>query len=236
MNKIKWRHLSVLIILMVLGVSNRNTAAHSTDTGGRWHKEIRSIEQRYDGRCPAGVVVFTGSSSIAAWTTLAADMAPLKVVNHGFGGATVSDVTRYADRIVAPFKPKAVVVFAGTNDINGIPGKTHTAGRVFRDVTVLFDKIRSRLPRVPIYYISITPTELRWRVWPEARQANARIQAFCRKHEGLHFIDITPHVMNEKGKPNNTLYKADRLHPNRSGYKVWTSAIRPVLLRDLYGK
>jgi lysophospholipase L1-like esterase len=235
MKKIKWRHLLVLILFMLLGVSNHNMVAHSIDTG-RWKKEILSIEKRYNGRYPSGVIVFTGSSSILGWRTLAADMAPLVAVNHGFGGARVSDVTYYADRIITPFKPKAVVLFAGTNDLNGIPGKTHTAEQVFLDVTAFFSTVRSQLPAVPIYYISITPTELRWKVWPEAKKANALIQAFCRKHKSLYYIDITRDLMNKKGKPNDLLCKSDRLHPNMSGYKVWTSTIRPILFQDLYGK
>lgn len=232
MNRINLPQLVIVIVILALGVTYESLTAHSTHTGA-WQTEIVSIENRYNGRYPEGLVVFTGSSSIAAWKTLAGDMDPLAVLNHGFSGAKVSDVTRYADRIIAPFKPKAVVLFVGTNDINGIPGKSHTADQVVRDVIALFDQVRSRLPSVPIYYISITPTELRWHVWPEAQQANARIQAYCRKHESLHFIDITPNLLNENGAPDTLLYKPDRLHPNKRGYDIWTSVIKPVLLRDL---
>ena len=46
-------------------------------------------------------------------------MAPLPAVNRGFGGALIDDVVRYADRIVVPYQPAAVVLFAGTDDIGG---------------------------------------------------------------------------------------------------------------------
>jgi len=35
----------------------------------------------------AGVIVFTGSSSVRFWDTLADDMKPLDVINRGFGGS-----------------------------------------------------------------------------------------------------------------------------------------------------
>ena len=44
-------------------------------------------------------------------------MAPLPVLRHGFGGAKLNDVVYYAERLVSAYRPRAVVVFAGTNDI-----------------------------------------------------------------------------------------------------------------------
>ena len=41
-------------------------------------------------------------------------MQPLPVVQHGFGGAKLADVAYYAERLVNDYRPRAVVVFAGT--------------------------------------------------------------------------------------------------------------------------
>ena len=49
-------------------------------------------------------------------------MAPIPVVQHGFGGAKLNDVAHYAQRLVSNYQPRAVVVFAGTNDVH--PGAT----------------------------------------------------------------------------------------------------------------
>jgi len=59
---------------------------------------------------PEGVIVFTGSSSITLWDTLEQDMAPLPVVNRGFGGSRIHQVVHYVDRIVVPYHPRAVVL------------------------------------------------------------------------------------------------------------------------------
>jgi hypothetical protein len=66
-----------------------------------WKKAIRRFEESDRAHAPQpGVIVFTGSSSINFWKTLAQDMAPLNVVNRGFGGSQMAHVTHYATRIV----------------------------------------------------------------------------------------------------------------------------------------
>ncbi len=85
-----------------------------------WEGEIRRLEKQ-DRRAmpPAGGTVFTGSPSIRFWKTLTQDMAPLPVVNRGFGGSQIHQVTHYARRIISPYKPRIVVLYAGENDIAG---------------------------------------------------------------------------------------------------------------------
>ena len=100
-----------------LAVGMMRAAFHDPNA---WEGSIRKFEAR-DRDCPpaSGGIVFTGSSSFTLWSTLEQDMAPLPVINRGFGGAFMGDVVRYADRIVLPYEPSAVVLFAGTNDIAG---------------------------------------------------------------------------------------------------------------------
>ena len=88
-----------------------------------WEHSIRAFEARDRRRTPdQDAIVFVGSSSFTLWSSLEEDMAPLPVINRGFGGALIDDVVHYADRIVVPYQPSAVVLFAGTNDIAG-PGR-----------------------------------------------------------------------------------------------------------------
>src|SRR5512136_3175724 len=76
-----------------------------------WESTIRKFEARDRIQPPpADVIVFTGSSSITFWSTLEQDMAPLPVINRGFGGSRIDDVVYYADRIVIPYHPRAVVL------------------------------------------------------------------------------------------------------------------------------
>ncbi len=180
---------------------------------------------------PTNVVVFTGSSSITFWSTLEQDMAPLPVINRGFGGSHMNDVVYYAPRIVVAYRPRAVVLFAGTNDIAG--SKPKTAQEVFDGYRAFVKVIHAALPDTPIYYISITPTPSRWKLWPIVQEANRLIGAHAATDPRLHYIDMTDVILGADGKPDRSLFRIDRLHPNKKGYAVWTAKIKPILLADL---
>ena len=84
----------------------------------RWEKEIAAFEASDRKKSPPkGAILFVGSSSIRYWTNLAADFPELKVINRGFGGSHVADTTYFADRIIFPYEPSKIVVYAGDNDI-----------------------------------------------------------------------------------------------------------------------
>ncbi|WP_181438550.1 GDSL-type esterase/lipase family protein [Paenibacillus sambharensis] len=194
---------------------------------------MRRIEAGYAGHYPHGAVVFIGSSSIRAWRTLESDMSPFKAINHGFGGSGIRDAIHYIDRLVTPFHPTAVVCFTGTNDINGIPGKTRTGREVYKDTVIFIEQVQRSLPGIPVFYVSITPTELRWKVWDEARMANKLIRTYCDKHKDAYYIDLAGRMVNAQGRPDAKYYKKDRLHPNEAGYKVWTEVIKKALAEKL---
>jgi hypothetical protein len=90
-----------------------------------WGFQISAYEKADRVNPPkAGVLVFTGSSSIRFWDTLANDMRPLEVINRGFGGSQIAHVNQYASRIIIPYRPRAVVLYAGDNDLSWPWSKT----------------------------------------------------------------------------------------------------------------
>ncbi len=197
-----------------------------------WESDIQKFEG-HDRQVPPppGVIVFTGSSSITFWSTLEQDMAPVPVINRGFGGSHMNDVVHYASRLVNAYRPRAVVLFAGTNDISG--SKPKTPQQVFDGYRAFVAAVHTSLPDVPIYYISITPTPARWQYWPIVNETNCLIKAHTATDPHLHFIDMTDVIMGPDGKPQRSLFRFDRLHPNKKGYAVWTAKIKPILLTDL---
>src|SRR4051812_15130658 len=84
-----------------------------------FESEIRAFEAAdRQSPPPSGVIVFVGSSSIRKWTSLSADFPGHTVLNRGFGGSQVADSVAYADRIVTPYAPPLVVMYAGSNDLH----------------------------------------------------------------------------------------------------------------------
>jgi lysophospholipase L1-like esterase len=201
-----------------------------------WLPAIEAFEARDLSRPPApGGIVFTGSSSIRFWRELEADLAPLPVIRRGFGGARMSDMVHYVDRVVLPYRPSVVVLFAGTNDLAGF--SSDGTPEEIRDGWVRFTSaVHAELPEARIYFLSITPTRMRWKHWPEARRANELVAAQARTDERLGYIDATDHFLAQDGRPDPRFFRFDRLHLNRRGYGVWASVIRPVLEAEPVGQ
>src|SRR5262245_49904721 len=63
-------------------------------------------------------IVFAGSSILRRWTALATQMAPLRVVNVSLDGATTYDLLGMLASRVIPRKPKVVVYYGGSNDVD----------------------------------------------------------------------------------------------------------------------
>jgi len=196
-----------------------------------WEGSIRRFEASDRRSAPAaGGIVFTGSSSFTLWSTLERDMAPLRVINRGFGGAMIDDVVRYADRIVVPYRPSTVVLFAGTNDISGpSPASPEYIAERF-DAFVA--RIHEALPRALVFYVAITPSRARWGLWPVAQRANRLIEERVLANPRLRFIDLTSRLLDRDGLPDRTLYRSDGLHPSKRGYEVWAAAIRSELEKE----
>jgi lysophospholipase L1-like esterase len=204
------------------------TAAILAGTVGRsqfWQFQIAGYERADRASSPKpGVIVFTGSSSIRLWKTLEEDMKPLDVINRGFGGSQVAHVSYYARRIVTPYRPRAVVLYAGENDL----GFRKSPEAVLHDIKQLVSIVNGDLPETWIYYISIKPA--RWGSWPLKDQTNRMIAEYVLTQERMQFIDVSSAMLDSHGEPRRELYGWDPIHMNQSGYALWTSMIKPKLM------
>jgi lysophospholipase L1-like esterase len=180
------------------------------------------------------VVVFTGSSSIRFWSTLAADMAPLPVVNRGFGGAQLHQVAYYAGRLILPYHPRAVVCYAGENDLVGAlfsPAKS--PAQVAAAYARFCEQVQAALPAAGIYFISIKPPAAPRAYWPAMQAANQLIREYCAADPRLHYIDIVSAMLDARGQVRADLYRWYGRHLSAKGYAVWTAIVQPILAADL---
>lgn len=173
---------------------------------------------------PRHGVLFVGSSSIRLWETLATDFPGVPVINRGFGGSELRDSTFYADRIVIPYAPRQIVLYAGENDLQ----MGRTPQQVAADFRAFVARARRDLPKVRIAYISNKPSPLRVGLLEAQRQANALIKA---EAERLHvdYIDVFTSMLDANGLPRGELFVEDRLHMNRAGYELWRQKVAPYL-------
>ncbi len=192
----------------------------------KWENEIAAFEKADAQNPPAkGGIVFVGSSSIRMWKTLGQDFPQHRVLNRGFGGSEIADSVHFADRLVLPYAPRMVVLYAGGNDLNyGRP-----PAEVFADFKAFADKVRAALPAAEIAYISSAGNPARWAQVEKVKALNGMIAGFIKEQPNMKFIDVFTRMLGDDGLPKPDIFIADKLHMNAEGYKIWTEVIRPLL-------
>jgi lysophospholipase L1-like esterase len=192
----------------------------------RFEADIRAFEAADRASPPplAGVV-FVGSSSIKNWTEVAADFPGVPVLNRGFGGSTLADVVHYADRIVLPYRPHLVVLYAGDNDM--VEGRT--PAQVLGDYRAFVARLRSAWPEARIVYVSIKPSPSRRRYIDRVRETNQLIRSEIARDTLQAYVDVFTPMLDAAGQPRPELFEADSLHMTRAGYLLWRALLAPVV-------
>jgi hypothetical protein len=114
---------------------------------GFWATDIAAFAAAdRDHPPPERPIVFVGSSSIRLWSTLQTDMAPLPVLNRGFGGSQLSQVVYYVDQTVTHYRPRAVVLYAGDNDLDGRFRTGKTPADVAREFRAFVARVEAAVP------------------------------------------------------------------------------------------
>lgn len=222
-----WR---LLLALVVLTLAFHEMHFRSTVLAQGWESDIRAFEKQDQANPPKpGSIVFTGSSSFVRWHSLAEDMKPLPVLNRAFGGSQYTDVNQYAARTVIAYRPPAVVVYAGDNDL-AAPGP-NTPESVAKQVQRFVEIVHGQLPDTWIYVLSIKPSYLRWDAWQRMKAANQLIEAYLRTQPRTQYVDVATPMFGGRGKPPRDLFVEDGLHPTDKCYALWTSILKPILMK-----
>jgi lysophospholipase L1-like esterase len=201
--------------------------APDRDDSNRWEPTIRKFEDADKlTPPPQNAVVFIGASSIVRWNLPESfpELGP-RAINRGFGGSLAADSTRYAERIVIPYKPRIVVFYAGDNDVEA----NHTPEQIAGDFAAFERTVHAALPATEIIFISIKPSTRRWPWIEQITGANALVRQYCATHAHLGFVDIVARMIGADGKPRKELLLDDGLHMTPAGYRIWNDALRPLL-------
>jgi lysophospholipase L1-like esterase len=193
----------------------------------KWESQVASLVRHAPSR-PAPIICI-GSSSFTMWPSLDADVGSLGVLNHGFGGAEISDCNFYWARLVTPFRPKLVVLCAGDNDLAN--GKSATA--VLADFAESVRLARVTAPPAKTLFISIKPSHARWSFFDVQTAVNDAIRHRAASDPRVGFIDIRPAMLGADGRPRTELFAEDGLHLSAAGYAAWAAVLGPHLRAEL---
>ncbi len=193
-----------------------------------WEPVIQSFEQ-WDRQHPPLIreTLLVGSSSVGMWPTPEADFAPIPLVRRGFGGSTMADLLYYYDRVVMPYRPRAIIVYEGDNDV----GNGKSPIEVLAEFQTFVNRVRATLGDAKIYFIALKPSPCREPMFPAFRQTNRLLAELAVRTQGVMFINIWDAMLNADGSPRKELYLEDMLHMNAKGYELWTSIIKPIVAK-----
>lgn len=170
-----------------------------------------------------GSTLFTGSSTIRFWKTLATDLGDSTVINTGFGGSKASDLETHLFPLVIQFEPSRVFIYEGDNDI--------WAGIGVADILTSLDNIVTRLqlidPEMEIYLIGAKPSPSRWDKKASYQIYNQKLSEYCLAKEKVEYVDTWKALTDSAGNPRPELFIEDQLHLNQLGYEIWKGIFQP---------
>jgi lysophospholipase L1-like esterase len=197
-----------------------------------WYEdEVKQLERKQLQATQQPATLFYGSSSFRLWPNLEADFSQFDPVNLAFGGSTLAACTWFFDRIVTPYPAKAIVIYAGDNDLGD--------GRHPEEIFIFFQqlavKIQQRYGNIPCYFVSIKPSLARWNLIDALKYTNNIIESEIIKHDAnWNFINIFQPMLKKDGQPDKIFFEADGLHLSAEGYALWKSVITAKLSKILH--
>src|SRR5262245_23518860 len=208
-----------LVVLVFFASVTLAQLPRESERFARWEKEIAALEKKQSEKPPEkGGIVFAGSSTIRLWDLQSAFP---KATNSGFGGSEIRDTTHFADRVVLKHEPRAIVFYAGDNDIKS----GRSALQVKEDFEAFVKAVQNRLPKTKVYFISIKPSVARWSLFETQTQANKLVKDYCEREGRLGYIDIVPAMLGTDSKPMPDLFVKDGLHLSPKGYAFWNEVV-----------
>jgi hypothetical protein len=118
---------------------------------------------------------------------------------------------------VIPYKPKSIVIYAGSRDLHIKEGKP-------KDVLKMFIKfresVRAKLPKTKIFYLSMKPSIEKWKTIHLDKEANGLIEEYAKRTENVEFIDIWTPMVSKSSPPTTKYFVKDLNHPSIDGFNL----------------
>ncbi len=183
-------------------------------------------------------IIFIGDSITDRWAGPGKEIwdkiyAPRNAFNFGiFADTTQNVLWRLENMDIKALKPKVAVILIGTNNTKD------TAQGVADGVKAVITSTQAHFPGVKVILVSIMPNQ---RAQGLMMSANAIIKDFA-DNQTVFWLDLvplmTPVVTTTPDGKSDTNWKGlgpDHLHPDASGYQLWSDAMEPLLSKLLTG-
>lgn len=171
-------------------------------------------------------VVFLGDSITQGWgDDLGGAFGSMKVANRGISGDTTRGMLIRLDEDVLSLNPEAVVILAGTNDLEeGASPET-----IVGNLELIIEELHEHDPKMPIVVCKVMPSSAaKKRPAESIKKINDLLAKAVKGDEHVTLLETYVLFADEKGDAKKAEFP-DLLHPNKAGYAKWAAGLRPVL-------
>lgn len=211
------------ILAVALGLLTVSTSSAQDPT--RFESEVKAFLEEAPIAHDSSLIIFTGSSSVRFWSTLAEDFPQHNVINRGFGGSHMSDLDYYLDDLVLKHKPSMVLIYEGDNDI----ADGELPGDILKEAVAIVERLQAADSTMAIAFISPKPSIARWDLRSEYKRYNQMLEDKIAEMPGVWFIDVWKPMLVRGRMLREDLFVSDGLHMNEQGYEIWREAVLPYL-------
>ena len=157
-------------------------------------------------------------------------------VNHGFGTSSADDLLYYYDRMVRPYKPRALVLATGGNDV----GFGYTAKEVMEIEARIIDWAQADFPGIKIYCFSTDPNVKhkgeKTRGTRFRDEYDELLEDYCRRRENCTYVSLVnqpfyfenPEDVGDYDKVRDDIFVKDGVHLNPKGYAMFMDFLREL--------
>ncbi|MFT5467723.1 MAG: lysophospholipase L1-like esterase [Verrucomicrobiales bacterium] len=173
-----------------------------------------------------GALVFLGDSITQGWgDKFGGAFKGVKTANRGISGDTTRGMLIRLEEDVLSLKPSGVVMLMGTNDLEE-KAEPETIAVNFKLIIAALKKHNADMP---IVVCQVFPSSAsKSRPADKIKAVNALFAAAVKGDPQVTVIDTWALFANAEGDAKKEEFP-DLLHPNKVGYAMWASALRPIL-------
>jgi len=189
-----------------------------------WEQKRKAWATRVDA--DQGAVVFLGDSITQGWgDDLGRAFGAMKVANRGISGDTTRGLLVRLPGDVLALNPSAVVVLAGTNDLE----EQAAPPVIAENVRLLLAALRAYRADLPVVLCKVFPSAAsKSRPSDQIQALNELLAGLVKDQPQVTLVETWKPFADAAGDALPAEFP-DLLHPNEAGYAKWARALRPVL-------
>ncbi len=170
-------------------------------------------------------LVLAGSGLLDHWgVSVYSAYGSTDVINNAIPHSTLANWKKWAKKLIINYKPKAVVLCIGSEDIGS--GNAMTADQCVSNMKKILSKIRKGSKKTKIFVCSLPIYPDKPDSWPIVREVNETMRKYCNSHKKITYLNLNAKLVTN-GAPIAAYFKADKYGLTPEGY----SAIQKILVK-----